>query len=99
MVHTERCRKRMEAAMATTEDGRRRLAQTQERIDAWLAKEIERADARPEGETKGDVPSVPPSKIASRSPTTSSVTLPLEYARESRRPNATKSSTRLRRIS
>ena len=38
--------------MATTEDGRRRLAQTQERIDAWIAKEIESADARPEGETK-----------------------------------------------
>ncbi len=60
MPHTERCRKRMEAALATTEDGRRRLERAQERVDAWIAKEIESADARPEGEKSDDkdVPSV-----------------------------------------
>ena len=62
MPHTERCRKRMEAALATTEEGRQRLARAQERVDSWIAKEIEQADGRkdvrPEGEMSGDVPNI-----------------------------------------
>ena len=59
MPHTERCRKRMEEALATTEDGRRRLERAKERVDAWIAKEIEAADARPEGEKKQTEEAVP----------------------------------------
>ena len=50
MTHSEKCRQRMEAALATTEAGRARLAAAEERINQIMAKEIEVADARPEGE-------------------------------------------------
>ena len=46
-------------ALATTEDGRRRLERAKERVDAWIAKEIEAADARPEGEKKQTEEAVP----------------------------------------
>ena len=38
----------MEAALATTEEGRRRLAEAEERANHTLAKEIEESDVRPE---------------------------------------------------
>ncbi len=48
MIHSEKYRNRMEAALATTEDGQRRLAVAEERMNQKLAKEVEEADARPE---------------------------------------------------
>ena len=39
----------MEEALATTEDGRRRLAEAEERTNQKLAKQIEESDVRPEG--------------------------------------------------
>ena len=61
MTHTERCRRRMEAALATTEDGQRRLEEAKYRLDAWTAKQVEQAvekDVQPEGEMNGDAPDV-----------------------------------------
>ena len=55
MMHSERCRARMEQALATTEEGRARLAAAEERINQKLAKEIEVADVPPEGGLKGSV--------------------------------------------
>ena len=49
MVHTERCRARMEQALSATDAGRKRLEAAEERMNAKLAKEVEEADARPEG--------------------------------------------------
>ena len=49
MVHSEKCRTRMEEALATTEAGRRRLAEAEERTNQKLAKQIEESDVRPEG--------------------------------------------------
>jgi hypothetical protein len=43
----------MEEALATTEDGRRRLAEAEERTDQKLAKQIEESDVRPEGGIEG----------------------------------------------
>ena len=40
----------MEEALQTTEEGRKRLAAAEERMNQRLAKEVEEADARPEGE-------------------------------------------------
>lgn len=48
MIYTERCRARMEQALATTEAGQQRLAVAEDRMNQRLAKEIEEADARPE---------------------------------------------------
>jgi hypothetical protein len=48
MIHSEKCRQRMEEALATTEAGRIRLAAAEERVNQKLAKGIEEADARPE---------------------------------------------------
>ena len=48
MIHSEKCRKRMEEALATTEEGRRRLEEAEERANQRLAKEVEESDVRPE---------------------------------------------------
>ena len=48
MIHSEKCRKRMEEALATTEEGRRRLEEAEERANQRLAKEVEESDIRPE---------------------------------------------------
>ena len=54
MVHTERCRRRLEAALASTEAGKRRLQAARDRVDAWMARAIEEADVHPEGEKRND---------------------------------------------
>ena len=48
MMHSEKCRKRMEQGLATTEEGRERLAAAEERINQKLAKQVEESDVRPE---------------------------------------------------
>jgi hypothetical protein len=48
MMHSEKCRTRMEQGLATTEEGRERLAAAEERINQKLAKQVEESDARPE---------------------------------------------------
>ena len=48
MMHSEKCRTRMEQALATTEEGCERLAAAEERINQKLAKQVEESDARPE---------------------------------------------------
>ena len=58
MLHSERCRTRMEVALATTEAGRKRLAAAEERINQRLAKEVEESDARPERGIEAAVPDI-----------------------------------------
>ena len=48
MTHTEKCRRRMEEALATTDEGKQRLATAEERTNQRLAKHVEEADVRPE---------------------------------------------------
>jgi len=48
MIHSEKCRARMEEALATTEDGQPRLAEAEERANQRSAKEVKESDARPE---------------------------------------------------
>ena len=56
MIHPERCRTRMETALATTEAGQKRLAAAEGRKNQRLAQEIEEADARPERGIETAVP-------------------------------------------
>ena len=66
MVHSERCRTRMEAALESTETGQRRLRAARERVDAWMARRVEAADARVEGEKQADGPSAAEAPPTSR---------------------------------
>ena len=48
MTHSEKCRKRMEDALATTEEGRKRLTAAEDRMHTRLAEEVEESRDRPE---------------------------------------------------
>ena len=48
LAHTEKCRKRLVEALEQTEEGMTKLANTEERINRGVAREIEESDARRE---------------------------------------------------